>query len=43
MGILAAVVLLLGSVVIWSGPEARGIAFGKAAEAAQPVAGTFVE
>ena len=32
MGYLAAAVLLVGSVVIWAGPEARGVAFGKAAE-----------
>ncbi len=27
MGVLAAIVLLVGAVVIWSGPEAKGIAF----------------
>jgi SHS family lactate transporter-like MFS transporter len=27
MGVLAAIVLLLGAVVIWAGPEAKGISF----------------
>jgi len=30
MGILAAVVLLVGAIVIAVGPEAKGVAFGKA-------------
>ena len=30
MGILAAAVFLIGAVVIWIGPEAKGVAFGKA-------------
>ena len=43
MGLLATLVLLVGSVVIWSGPEARGVAFGKAAEAKLPLEERFVE
>jgi hypothetical protein len=29
MGTLAAVVLLVGAVVIWAGPESKGISFVK--------------
>ena len=36
MGLLAALVLMVGSVVIWVGPEAKGIAFGKAGEGGEP-------
>ena len=45
MGMLAAVVLLIGAAVIWAGPEARGVSFVKGAEppprsAAQQIGGT---
>ena len=43
MGYLAAGVLLIGSVVIWFGPEARGVAFGKAAESSVTLEKNFVE